>query len=107
MYPVSDVFLREIDNNSRKYYWTGTLTTKAKVIYDFGNEDIVRGSGYITRSCCGSSEFEPGSVYAVEMGISLFTDINRYTLDGAGLRLYFTRYLIMGLKKKSLWESLK
>lgn len=89
MYPVSDRFLEEIDSNSRNYYWTGTITTKGKLSYDFSNNDIVKGSGYITRSCCGSSEIELGSVYAAEMGISLFTDINRYTLDGAEVKLFF------------------
>lgn len=89
MYPVSDRFLTEIDANSRRYYWTGTITTKTKKTYDFGNDDIVKGSGYITRSCCGSSEIELGSVYAAEMGITLFSDIDRYTLDGAEVKLFF------------------
>ena len=89
MYPVSDKFLEQIDSNSRNYYWTGTITTKAKKTYDFGNDDIVKGSGYITRSCCGSSEIELGSVYAAEMGISLFSTIDRYTLDGAEVKLFF------------------
>lgn len=89
MYPVSEKFLEQIDSNSRNYYWTGTITTKAKKIYDFGNDDIVKGSGYITRSCCGSSEIELGSVYAAEMGISLFSTIDRYTLDGAEVKLFF------------------
>lgn len=89
MYAVSDRFLTEIDSNSRRYYWTGTITTKSKKIYDFNNNDIVKGSGYITRSCCGSSEIELGSVYAAEMGITLLSDIDRYTLDGAEVRLYF------------------
>ena len=89
MYPVSDKFLQEIDSNSRNYYWTGTITTKSKKTYDFGNEDVVKGSGYITRSCCGSSEIELGSVYAAEMGLSLFSTIDRYTLDGAEVKIFF------------------
>lgn len=89
MYPVSEKFLEQIDSNSRNYYWTGTITTKSKKTYDFGNDDIVKGSGYITRSCCGSNEIELGSVYAAEMGISLFSTIDRYTLDGAEVKLFF------------------
>lgn len=89
MYPVSEKFLEQIDSNSRNYYWTGTITTKSKKTYDFGNDDIVKGSGYITRSCCGSSEIELGSVYAAEMGITLFSTIDRYTLDGAEVKLFF------------------
>lgn len=89
MYPVSDAFMQAIKSNTRKYYWTGTITTSDKKTYEFGNEDIVKGSGYISRQCCGNSEIELGSVYAAELGISLFYDIDRYTLDGAEIKLWF------------------
>lgn len=89
MYPVSDAFMQAIKSNTRKYYWTGTITTSDKKTYEFGNEDIVKGSGYISRQCCGNSEIELGSVYAAELGISLFCDIDRYTLDGAEIELWF------------------
>ena len=89
MYPVSDAFMQAIKSNTRKYYWTGTITTSDKKTYEFGNEDIVKGSGYISRQCCGNSEIELGSVYAAELGISLFCDIDRYTLEGAEIKLWF------------------
>lgn len=89
MYPVSYAFMQAITSNTRKYYWTGTITTSDKKTYEFGNEDIVKGSGYISRQCCGNSEIELGSVYAAELGISLFCDIDRYTLDGAEIKLWF------------------
>lgn len=89
MYPVSQAFMDAIESNTRKYYWTGTIVTKNKKEYAFGNEDIVKGSGYITRQCCGSNEIELGTVYATEMGITLFSDIDRYTLDEAEVRIYF------------------
>ena len=44
MYPVSDVFLRAVKSNTRKYYWTGTIVTKAGVFYEFGAKEIVKGS---------------------------------------------------------------
>lgn len=81
--------MQAIKSNTRKYYWTGTITTSDKKTYEFGNEDIVKGSGYISRQCCGNSEIELGSVYAAELGISLFCDIDRYTLDGAEIKLWF------------------
>ncbi|MDD2979135.1 MAG: hypothetical protein PHN80_04110 [Hespellia sp.] len=89
MYPVSDAFLQAIDSNTRNYYWSGTITTKKNRTYDFSNENIVKGSGYITRQCCGSNEIELGTVYSAEMGITLLSDIDRYTLDDAQIRLYF------------------
>ena len=82
MYPVSDAFMQAVKSNTRKYYWTGTITTSDKKTYEFGNEDIVKGSGYISRQCCGNSEIELGSVYAAELGISLFCDIDRYKIAG-------------------------
>ncbi len=89
LYPVSDAFKTAIEQNSRKYYWTGTITDKNNKVYEFGNEDIVKGSGYITRQCCGNSEIELGTVYAAELDISLFCDIDRYTLDDAEIRLWY------------------
>lgn len=89
MYPVSDAFKEAIKLNTRKFYWTGTITDKNQKIYEFGNKDIVKGSGYITRQCCGSSEIELGTMYAGELGISLFLDFDRYTLDDAEIRLWF------------------
>lgn len=89
MYPVSEKFLRTISQNARRFYWTGTITTKAGQTYIFENKDIVKGSGYITRSCCGSNEIELGSVYAAELGISLFLDVDRYSLEDAEITLSF------------------
>ena len=89
MYPVSEAFLQAVQGNTRKYYWTGKITTVTGVEYSFTQEDIVKGSGYITAQCCGNSEIELGAVYAAEMGISLFLDIDRYTLEDAKVELTY------------------
>ena len=89
MYPVSEAFLQAVQGNTRKYYWTGKITTAAGAEYPFTQEDIVKGSGYITAQCCGNSEIELGAVYAAEMGISLFLDIDRYTLEDAEVELAY------------------
>ena len=89
MYPVSEAFLQAVQGNTRKYYWTGKITTVAGAEYPFTQEDIVKGSGYITAQCCGNSEIELGAVYAAEMGISLFLDIDRYTLEEAEVELSY------------------
>lgn len=67
MYPVSDGFLRAVKSNTRKYYWTGTIVTRGGMTYEFGAKEIVKGSGYISRQCCGSTEIELGTVYAAEI----------------------------------------
>lgn len=87
MYPVSEAFLQAVQENTREYYWTGKITTKAGKEYPFGYRDIVKGSGYITAQCCGSAELEIGTVYAAEMGITLFSQIDRYTLEDAKVEL--------------------
>ncbi len=96
MYQVTDAFLDAVKANTRKYYWTGQITTTDGTVYDFTQEDIVKGSGYITSQCCGSSEIELGSVYAAEMGISLFSDIDRYTLPDAVVTLSYHLMLADG-----------
>jgi len=89
MYPVSNAFLQAVQENTRNYRWTGQITTKGGAVYPFAYEDIVKGSGYITVQCCGSAEIELGTVYAAEMGITLFSQIDRYTLEGAEVRLSY------------------
>lgn len=89
MYPVSSAFLNAVKANTRKYYWTGKITTTTGTVYSFDQEDMVKGSGYITSQCCGSTEIELGTVYAAEMGISLFSEINRYTLEDAIVELFY------------------
>ena len=89
MYPVSEAFLRAVQENTRRYYWTGRITTKGGAVYPFGYEDIVKGSGYISAQCCGSAEIELGTVYAAEMGVTLFSQMDRYTLDGAKVELFY------------------
>ena len=89
MYPVSEAFMATIESNSRNFYWTGSITTKNHLTYNFTNQDIVKGSGYITRQCCGSTEIELGTVYASELGITLLSDIDRYMLDEAEVKLLF------------------
>lgn len=96
MYPVSEAFLQAVQGNTRKYYWTGKITTAGGVEYPFDQEDIVKGSGYITAQCCGNSEIELGAVYAAEMGISLFLDIDRYTLEDAEMELSYHLRLASG-----------
>lgn len=89
MYPVNEAFLKAVQENTRKFYWTGRITTKAGTVYEFSNEDIVKGSGYISSQCCGISEIEIGTVYAAEMGITLYSGINRYTLEEAKIEMFY------------------
>lgn len=90
MYPVSEAFLSAVQENTRKYEWSGKITTKKGTVYEFTSKDIVKGSGYITRSCCGNNEIELGSVYASEMKITLFLNVDRYSLEDAIVELFYS-----------------
>lgn len=89
MYPVSEAFLQAVQENTRRYHWTGRITTKKSGVYEFGADDIVKGSGYISSQCCGNTEIELGTVYSSEMGITLLSDIDRYTLQDALVELFY------------------
>ena len=94
MYPVSEAFLQAVQENTRRYYWTGKIITKAGVVHEFSEKDIVKGSGYISSQCCGSTEMELGTVYSAEMGITLFSEIDRYTLEDALIEPFY--HLLVG-----------
>lgn len=93
MYPVSEAFLSAVQENTRKYEWSGKITTTGGTVYEFASKDIVKGSGYITRSCCGNNEIELGSVHAAEMKITLFLDVDRYSLEDAIVELFHSLVL--------------
>lgn len=93
MYPTSNEYKTVIKKNSRKFYWTGNIILKDGTIIPFTNKDILKGSGYIHRSCSGSSELEIGTVYAGEFGISLFSNIDRYSLEDSKLELFYNQEL--------------
>ena len=93
MFPTSEEYKTVIKKNSRKFFWTGNIILKDETIIPFTNKDILKGSGYIHRSCSGSSELEIGTVYAGEFGISLFSDIDRYSLEDSKLELFYHQEL--------------
>jgi len=94
LYPVSEAFLQAVQENTRRYYWTGKITTKAGVVHEFSEKDIVKGSGYISSQCCGSTEMELGTVYSSELGITILSEIDRYTLEDALIELFY--HLLVG-----------
>lgn len=101
MYPVSEAFLQAVQENTRRQKWSGKITTVKGTKYEFTDKDIVKGSGYITRQCCGSTEIELGSVYATEMGITLFLNADRYSLEDARIELFYSIQIADGS-----WETI-
>ena len=68
MIEVSEKFKNAVRQNTRKYEWYGSITTKAGKVHEFTAKDIVKGSGYIKWQCCSNTEIELGTVYAAEIG---------------------------------------
>ena len=111
MYEVSEKYKEAIRSQSRKFKWYGTITTPAGRVYHFTEKDIVKGSGTLTRSCSGSTSLEMGSVYAAELDISLFLNVDRYSMYDAVIDLYFGfQHRIMRIwndLRPSTWDSLR
>ena len=103
MYEVSQEYKDAIRRQTRKFEWYGTITTKNGRIYHFTNKDIVKGSGTLTRSCAGSTSLELGSVYAAELDISLYLDVDRYSLYDAVIDLTF----VCQHNVKNIWNNLR
>ena len=103
MYEVSEQYKSAIRRQTRKFEWYGTITTKNGRIYHFTNKDIVKGSGTLTRSCAGSTSLELGSVYAAELDISLYLDVDRYSLYDAEIDLSF----VCQHHVKNIWNNLR
>ena len=103
MYEVSEQYKAAIRRQTRKYDWYGTITATNGKVYHFTSKDIVKGSGSITRSCAGSTSLELGSVYAAELDISLFLDVDRYSLYDAVIDLSF----VCRHSAKRVWNDLR
>ena len=103
MYEVSEKYRQAIRGRSRKFEWRGTITTTTGRVYHFTTKDIVKGSGTLTRSCSGSTSLEMGSVYAAELDISLFLNVDRYSLYDAVIDLFF----VFRHRETRTWNNLR
>ena len=111
MYEVSDKYKQAIRSHTRKSEWRGTITTTTGRVYHFVTKDIVKGSGTLTRSCAGSTSLELGSVYAAELDISLFLNVDRYSMYDAVIDLYYVSWYRTRRRWNDLvsstWDSLR
>ena len=55
VYPASEAFLQAVQENTRKYYWIGKITTKAgaEIRPGFVQEEAANGSLHILYACHG------------------------------------------------------
>ena len=90
MYAVSDKFKQAIKNPNRKSFVHGTLTTVNGKKYALNDSNIIKDSLYITNQIVNDSKLCFGAVYAGECGLVINSDIDRYSLFGAEIKLFFT-----------------
>lgn len=100
-YPTSEEYKIAIGNSSRETYISGTITTQKGAVIDIDNSMITPGSLYITNQCVDSDAFSYGSVFAAEMGITLKSEIDRYSLYEAKIVLNYNilTKTVMGRKQ--------
>ena len=99
MYSVSDEYKLAVADRHRKSKMYGELIYGQKVIY-LDDSDIIKDSIYITNQCTNGNEYEYGCVYCAECGITIKSAVDRYSLYGAELRLYWS------LWTGSEWEQI-
>ena len=88
-YETSDAYKQAIRQQVRDTKITGTLTTSSGDTIEINNALISAGSLYITNQCVNGEGFEYGAVFAAELGMSLKTSIDRYSLYGGSLQLSY------------------
>lgn len=95
-YQTSDLYLEAIQSQARTTKVTGTLKLVNGTVIEITNDMIASGSLYITNQCVNGDAFEYGSVFAAEAGLTLKTEIDRYSIYGAELSLTFSILLSDG-----------
>ena len=95
-YETSDLYKEAIEQSSRTTYISGQLVTESGMIIDISNDEIDSGSFYITNQCVSNDAFSYGAVFAAEAGITLKTDIDRYSLYDASIQVNFNILLSSG-----------
>lgn len=92
-YNTSDLYKEAIDKESRVTFIDGELITTKGTTIAINNKAIDSGSFYITNQCVSNDAFAYGSVFAAEAGITLKTDIDRYSLYDSEIKLFFNLLL--------------
>lgn len=62
------------------------------MVYDFDQDDMVKGSGYVTFQCCGFTEIELGTVYAAEIAVEFQYNSETWCDDAEGKRFRYETY---------------
>lgn len=100
MYKVSDAYKLAVADSHRKSKIRAVLKVGNTVMYLDDNE-ILKNTVYVTNQCTNGNEYEYGCVYSGECGITIKSAVDRYSLYGAELKLYWSL-----LVSDSTWEEI-
>lgn len=87
MYAVSENYKNAIKSYNRTSSIYGTLTTAKGVVYQINDSNIIKESLYVTNQIVNENKLCFGSVYAGECGLVINSDVDRYSLFGAEIKL--------------------
>lgn len=87
MYAVSDAYKSAIKSYNRTSSIYGTLTTVKGAVYPLNDRNIIKDSLYTTNQIVNNSKLCFGAVYAGECGLVINSDVDRYSLFGAEIKL--------------------
>lgn len=99
-YKTSTLYKEAIDKEAKTTFIDGEIKSTNGVKIHVTNEMIAPGSLYVTNQCVNSDSFEYGAVFTAELGITLKTEIDRYTLYDAEVNLGFNILLSNGLYER-------
>ena len=88
-YNTSNLYKEAIDKDSRITFIDGELKTANGTVIPIDNKSIDQGTFYITNQCVNNDAFTFGSVFSAEAGITIKTEIDRYSLYGSEIKLFF------------------
>lgn len=88
-YKTSELYKEAIEKATRTTFISGFLTLSNGQQIEINDKSTGQGSLYITNQCVSSDAFSYGSVFSAEMGMSIRSDIDRYSLLGAEIKPYF------------------
>lgn len=89
MYSVSDNYKIAVADSHRKSKMRAVLTV-GNTVMNIDDSDIIKDTVYVTNQCTNGNEYEYGCVYASECGITIKSNVDRYGLYDAKLKLYWS-----------------
>lgn len=97
MYDVSQGYLSAIHKTERYVDLKGTITFKNGAVIAVNNNSFQEASLYINKKAVDADDLNAGSVYASELGVSVFYDKADYrSFIGAKIELYFGLEITLG-----------